>query len=201
VNHIRLLAKTIGWAGAVSLLSLLAAWTAISCLLAHETRLAVVFSVSAFLLDILDGFLARKLGTDSAFGRNLDSMVDAVNYSLVAALATQLVLLPNSVLGFVVAFLILACGILRLVWFNVNGFATEGDKLYYTGVVTPHLTLAVTAIYVANHFVNLNEWIIAGILTVLALAQLSTIRTLKTGVLIFWIPASVAIAVGAWIWL
>jgi CDP-diacylglycerol--serine O-phosphatidyltransferase len=190
----------VGWAGLVTLTSLLAAWTAITFLLQENLKLAIIFSVVAFLLDTLDGFLARKLGTASIFGRYFDSMVDAINYSLLAALVTEQVLLPGS-LGYAIGFLILAAGILRLVLFSIEGFDEEAQKLYYIGIVTPHLTLATALIYFATELTNIPEWLIAITLGALALLQLSTIRTLKTGVLIFWIPTSIAIAVGAVVWL
>ena len=196
MKRIRYIGSQLGWAGGVSLTSLLAAWAAIAFLLESNAKLAIVFSVAAFVLDTLDGFLARKLGTASEFGRILDSMVDAINYSVLAAVAVEQVLLRGP-LGFAVGFLILACGIVRLVLFTVNGFESEGSTLYYTGIVTPHLTLAVVLIYMATRVIDLNEWLIAGILVALALGQLSTVRTRKTGVLMFWIPASMLIAVGA----
>lgn len=200
MKRLRLIATHVGWAGSVTLLSLLAAWSAIAFLLDSNVRLAIVFAVVAFLLDIADGFLARKLGATSEFGRLLDSMVDAVNYSMLAALVAERVLLPG-VLGFVVGFLILACGILRLVLFTMNGFEEEGNRLYYVGVITPHLTLAVALTYLVTRFVEVPDLVVGATLGAIALAQLSTLRTRKTGVLVFWIPASIATAIGALLWL
>ena len=200
MNQIRLLAKEIGWAGTVTLLSLLSAWTSIYFILESNARYAISFSVLAFLLDTLDGFLARKLGTASEFGRFFDSMVDAINYSLVAALVTERLLLPN-IFGFLIGFLILACGILRLVLFTIKGFKEEGNRLYYTGIITPHLALAVALIFLISKMVTIHDYISALILTGLAIGQLATFKTLKTGVLIFWIPVSLALAIGSFIWL
>jgi len=121
VNHIRGIAKQVGWAGLVTILSLLSAWTSISFILSDNPKLAIIFSVLAFLLDSLDGFVARKLGTSSVFGTYFDSMVDAINYSVLAALVTEQVLLPG-IAGYLIGFLILVFGILRLVLFTVNGF-------------------------------------------------------------------------------
>lgn len=200
MNRISELARTIGWAGLVSVVSLLSAWTAIGFLWDGNAKLTIAFSVLAFLLDILDGALARRLGTEGPFGRQLDSLVDAVNYSLLAALVTAHVLIPGP-LGFVVGFCILAFGILRLALFTLSGFETEGDRLYYRGVITPHLTLSVALIYVLTRFVALPDIVIALALFIIATLQLSTIRTRKTGVLVFWIPASLAIGIGALVWL
>lgn len=200
MNQIRLLAKEIGWAGSVTLLSLLSAWASIYFILEANAKLAIAFSVFAFLLDTFDGFIARRLGTSSEFGRYLDSMVDAINYSLVAALVTQRLLLPN-IFGFSIGFLILACGILRLVLFTIKGFMEEGRKLYYTGIVTPHLSLAVALLFLVSKVVEVPNYLSGLVLIVLALGQLSTVKTLKTGVLLFWIPASMLLAIGSFVWL
>ena len=200
MNHIRDIAKQIGWAGAVTILSLLSAWTSITFILSDNPKLAIIFSVLAFLLDALDGFVARKLGTSSVFGIYLDSMVDAINYSVLAALVCVQVLLPG-ITGYLIGFLILLFGILRLVLFTVNGFAKEDDKLYYIGVITPHLTLATALIFFLSQVVVIPAWSIATVLGILALLQVSTIKTRKTGVLIFWIPVSISIAIGAVVWL
>jgi len=111
MNRYKELVSTIGWAGLISLASLLASWAAISSLLSGDAKLAIVLASIAFQLDALDGFIARRLGKASEFGRQLDSMVDLINYSLLAALVTQQLLLPN-LLGFIAAFFILAFGIL-----------------------------------------------------------------------------------------
>ena len=200
VNHIRGIAKQVGWAGLVTILSLLSAWTSISFILSDNPKLAIIFSVLAFLLDSLDGFVARKLGTSSVFGTYFDSMVDAINYSVLAALVTEQVLLPG-IAGYLIGFLILVFGILRLVLFTVNGFAKKDDKVYYVGVVTPHLTLATALIFFLSQVAEIPAWFIATVLGILAVLQLSTIKTRKTGVLLFWIPISIAIAIGAVVWL
>lgn len=192
--------RQLGSPGLVSLASLFAAWSAICLLLIQNYKFAVLCSVAAFLLDTVDGFLARKLGKVSEFGRQLDSMIDAVNYSVFSALATSQFLVPN-LWGYLVGFVILACGILRLVLFNINGFESENGTIYYTGVVTPHLTLAAALLGYAKLLLGFPEWAIAGILLVLALGQLSTIRTRKSGAIVFWLPMSLLIAVGAILWL
>ena len=200
MQRIRSIAKTVGWPGLVSFASLFAAWAAIYFLISQNLKLAVALQIVAFMLDSLDGFLARKLGVASDFGRQLDSMIDAFNYSLFASLLTMLWLIPG-VLGFTVGFLILALGILRLVLFNQSGYLTQGDRNYYQGVVTPHLTLAVGLLYFVNKFWPIASWLIAAVLILLAFAQLSTLKTRKTGALMFWLPVSTLLGIGALIWL
>jgi len=205
VNRTKELIKLIGWPGLVTLLSILASWSAIGALLAGNLKLTVVFGAIAFQLDVLDGYLARKLNKSSDFGRQLDSLSDVINYSLLAALVTSQHLIPN-LLGQIVGFLILSFGILRLALFNIKGFYSEGETLYYRGIITCHLSLATLVIYVADKVLPLEnlpyrEWLIAVILSLLAIGQLSQIKTRKTGVLIFWIPVSVLIGIGGLLWL
>lgn len=200
LKQLRKITATLGLPGAVSLLSLVSAWSAIYFLLSDNPKLTVVFATAAFMLDILDGQLARRLNRASAFGRTLDSLVDLVNYSVLAGLATQHYLLPGA-LGFGISALIVALGVVRLALFTVTGYEEHEDRLYYTGVVTPHLSLAVLLIFLVNHFWVIPQWLVALILGVLALGQVSTIRTRKTCVLGFWIPVSIALMIGALLWL
>ena len=78
----------------------------------------------------------------------------------------------------------------------------DGDTLYYRGVVTCHLSLATMIIYVVERFgVALNDWLVFGVLVVLSVGQLSTLKTRKTGALLFWIPFTLLTGIGAWFWL
>jgi len=205
MNRYRQIAQTIGWAGLVSFVSLLASWFALAFLLGHNFKFATVFACAAFLLDAADGIVARKLGTTSEFGRQLDSMIDAINYSLFAGIFVSQVLLPGT-LGFVAGYTILTFGILRLVLFNIGGFHAEGNTLYYTGVVTPHLSLAALIIYSLQHLTTWLSWpglswVIFAVLMIMAVGQISTVKVRKTGALAFWIPATVVIGVFGFIWL
>jgi CDP-diacylglycerol--serine O-phosphatidyltransferase len=194
------LQKKLGVAGIISLLSLLSAWVGISFLLDGNLPLTFSFAAAAFIFDSLDGYVARKLNTSSEFGRQLDGMIDAINYSLFAALTTWRILMPN-MLGICVGFVILTTGILRLINFNHEGYLKKGKTLYYRGIVTCHLSLITGLLVILTHSITLNHWIIAAILTIFALLQLSNIPTRKTHALFFWIPVSIIIVVGAWLWL
>lgn len=205
MNRLRWIASTIGWAGLLSFTSLGASWLALAFLLSENFKLAVVLACSAFLLDASDGFVARKLGKASEFGRQLDSMIDAINYSLFAAVFIAQVLLPGT-LGLVAGYTVLAFGILRLVLFNINGFHTEGAANYYTGVVTPHLSLAALILYSITQLTDWlawdgSAWLIFAILILLAVGQISTLKVRKTGALAFWIPATIVIGIFGYLWL
>ncbi len=82
----------------------------------HE---AIWFILGAFVFDFLDGRLARLGGHESAFGREFDSLADIVSFGLAPALMVYRVVLnefPNAC--WMIAFVYLACGALRLARFN-----------------------------------------------------------------------------------
>jgi len=82
----------------------------------HE---AIWFILGAFVFDFLDGRLARLGGHESSFGREFDSLADIVSFGLAPALMVYRVVLnefPNAC--WMIAFVYLACGALRLARFN-----------------------------------------------------------------------------------
>ncbi len=89
-------------------------------LLATETfHHAIWFILGACIFDVLDGRLARLGGRESPFGREFDSLADIVSFGVAPALLVfQIVLAEFDRLGWLVAFVYLACGALRLARFN-----------------------------------------------------------------------------------
>src|SRR4051812_3644511 len=76
---------------------------------------AVWFILGACIFDVLDGRLARLGGHDSPFGREFDSLADVISFGLAPALLVyQVVLGEFQNLGWMIAFVYLACGTLRL---------------------------------------------------------------------------------------
>ncbi len=80
---------------------------------------AVWFILGACIFDMLDGRLARLGGNESAFGREFDSLADIVSFGVAPALLVfQIVLRDFDRYGWLIAFVYLACGALRLARFN-----------------------------------------------------------------------------------
>jgi CDP-diacylglycerol--serine O-phosphatidyltransferase len=97
---------------------------------------ACICVVGAAVLDKFDGLVARKTGTESDFGRELDSLADVVSFGMAPAFIAYtwgLHLLPK--VGWIVAFLYLMCGALRLARFNVQSAST--DRSWFVGLPTP----------------------------------------------------------------
>ena len=80
---------------------------------------AVWFILGACIFDVLDGRLARLGGQDSPFGREFDSLADIVSFGVAPALLVYRIVLINFPrVGWIVAFVYLVCGALRLARFN-----------------------------------------------------------------------------------
>jgi len=99
----------------------------------------------AILLDVLDGRIARLTGTTSEFGAELDSLADVVSFGVAPAVLVYswgFSTVPR--VGWLVAFLYLVCGALRLARFNVQ--KTSVDGRYFVGLPIPAAAAAVAAL-------------------------------------------------------
>lgn len=192
--------EVLGLPGLISVLALLSAWVAIVLVLDGSLKYSVIFAVIAFFLDSLDGCTARRMNRVSEIGRQLDSMVDLVAYSVYSAILVDRVLIPGLV-GAVVGYTILVFGLLRLIRFNADGYIEDSSGRYYRGVVVCHMALAtISFLLLSSHF-KIPSIIMALTLVVLSILQLSNIRTRKTGTLPFWYSVAVLLIVGAIAWL
>jgi len=104
---------------------------------------ASVAVVVAGLLDGLDGRVARLTNTQSEFGVQYDSLSDLISFGLAPALLAfnwslsslrDLGPMPGK-LGWLAAFLFVACAALRLARFNTQ--AASADKSYFQGLASP----------------------------------------------------------------
>jgi CDP-diacylglycerol--serine O-phosphatidyltransferase len=87
---------------------------------------ALAFILGACVFDLLDGRVARLGGHESPFGREFDSLADVVSFGLAPALLVyQIVLKDFHKTGWVIAFIYLLCGTLRLARFNCIAAAVK----------------------------------------------------------------------------
>ncbi len=116
----------------------------------------------AALLDALDGRVARLTKTETDFGVQYDSLSDLVSFGLAPALLAfnwSLASLSESgslsgKLGWLAAFIFVACAALRLARFNTQ--AKVSDKRYFQGLASPAaaVTLVATIWFFADHGVD-----------------------------------------------
>jgi CDP-diacylglycerol--serine O-phosphatidyltransferase len=118
---------------------------AIICAIRGEFALGGVLIGFAILLDTLDGRIARLAGASSEFGREFDSLADQVSFGvapMVLAYTWGLNLWPR--LGWLVGFLFVICGAMRLARFNIQQSST--DKRFFVGLPIPAAAGVVAAL-------------------------------------------------------
>lgn len=99
-------------------------------------ELAALAVLASCVFDILDGRVARLTGGTSRFGVEYDSLADLVAFGVGPGLLIYLMALkPYGRLGWLAAFVFVACGALRLARFNVQVETT--NKRYFVGLPIP----------------------------------------------------------------
>ncbi len=139
---------------------------------------AAIAVVIAGFLDALDGRIARMTNTQSEFGVQYDSLSDLVAFGVApAVLMFSWVLSDLGNIGWMIAFLYMACAALRLARFN-----THPDNKVFTGLASPAAAgTTATLVWVwAEHFGTPPAFelsILAGVFTtVTALLMVSNVR-------------------------
>src|SRR5210317_789069 len=106
-------------------------------------EVAAIAVVVAGFLDGMDGRVARMTNTQSDFGEQYDSLADLISFGLAPALLafnwslsslSEISALAGK-LGWLAAFLFVACAALRLARFNTQ--AGVADKAYFQGLASP----------------------------------------------------------------
>ncbi|MBI2343616.1 MAG: CDP-diacylglycerol--serine O-phosphatidyltransferase [Deltaproteobacteria bacterium] len=146
----------------------------------HEFVMASWAIIVAGLCDNLDGRVARLTGSASEFGIEYDSLADLIVFGVAPAIliySWSLASFPR--LGWLVAFLYVACGALRLARYNVQVATVE--RTYFQGLPIPMAAgmivctvLFYDAIY--GRVFPVRNWWLIGMTVVLALLMISTCR-------------------------
>jgi CDP-diacylglycerol---serine O-phosphatidyltransferase len=102
----------------------------------------------AYVFDFLDGRVARAMRTESAFGREFDSIADIVSFGMAPAFlayawgvralaaANSPPMLHLIQLGWLLGFFYVGCCAWRLARFNIQGMAPGGNR-FFVGMPTP----------------------------------------------------------------
>jgi len=128
-----------------TLLNLLLSYLALMKVIRGDYIGGVFLVAISVVMDGFDGTIARLTRTESHFGTQLDSLVDAVSFGLTAAVTVKLWGFQslNSDLGKVVSFLFLAAGVIRLARFNVLKEVDASPSNVFIGLPIPLAALAV----------------------------------------------------------
>ncbi len=121
---------------AVTLAALFAGFYSIVMAMNGRFETAAIGIFVAAVLDSLDGRIARMTHSQSAFGEQMDSLCDMVNFGAAPALIVYVWALKDlGKLGWIPAFVYIAGAALRLARFNTNiGIV---DKRFFQGLPSP----------------------------------------------------------------
>ena len=139
----------------------------------YEVAAIAVFASCIF--DILDGKVARMTGGTSRFGVEYDSLADLVAFGVGPGLLMYLMALkPYGRVGWLAAFVFMACGALRLARFNVQVETTS--KKYFVGLPIPGgaSMIAATVLFMAHWNVVVHGSVLLVMTFVLGFFMVST---------------------------
>jgi CDP-diacylglycerol--serine O-phosphatidyltransferase len=109
---------------------------------------ATYLIIVGVVMDGFDGTIARLTKTESNFGMQLDSLVDAITFGLVTAVLIYIWGFQNLSLQFgqVIGFIFLSTGVIRLARFNVFKEAKAFPDNVFVGLPIPIAALAVLSV-------------------------------------------------------
>ena len=132
------------------------------------------------LLDGLDGKVARMTNTSSDFGIQYDSLCDLVAFGVTPAIMVyQWELHQFGHLGIMAAFLLVACGALRLARFNVITKVT--NKKFFVGLPIPAQACTLATFFLFAQFMpdaakDIMPKVCLGLVYVLSFLMVSRVR-------------------------
>jgi len=111
-------------------------------------KIAIYYITASVIMDGFDGTIARLTKTESNFGMQLDSLVDAVTFGLVTSMLVFKWGFQSGFtqIGSIVAFVFLSAGLIRLARFNVFKEAQAFPANVFIGTPIPTAALAVCSI-------------------------------------------------------
>lgn len=111
-------------------------------------KIAVYYIMASVIMDGFDGTIARLTKTESNFGVQLDSLVDAVTFGLVASMLAFAWGFQSgySQAGSIVSFVFLSAGLIRLARFNVFKEAQVIPANTFIGMPIPTGALAICSV-------------------------------------------------------
>ena len=155
----------------------LSVWNSINA--SFEWAAGLIFI--AALLDGLDGRVARMTNTASEFGEQYDSLADVISFGMAPAILLYFWGLAGDPdwkrLGFMISFLFVVCGSMRLARFNIQTHVV--DKRYFVGLPIPMAASVPASLVLAAPNAQLTRvgfLLLLGMTAALSYLMVSTIR-------------------------
>ncbi len=118
---------------------------------------ACYFIIGSYVMDILDGRVARLIGAESDMGVELDSFADWLSFGIAPAyMMYQFALKEYGIVAYPVVLIYVICGALRLARFNLKSLSGESSKNYFQGLPIP-AAAGVIIFFVLSYYILENE--------------------------------------------
>lgn len=114
--------------------------------------------VFAGIMDALDGRVARMTKTGSAFGVELDSLVDAISFGVAPAFIIYFAVFQGEGSAWVFSFIYVACAVMRLARFNVEQGGRA--KTHFHGLPSPAAGITLASFWWFSQSALYNQTII-----------------------------------------
>jgi CDP-diacylglycerol--serine O-phosphatidyltransferase len=110
------------------------------------------------IMDALDGRVARMTKTGSAFGVELDSLVDAISFGVAPAFIMYFAVLQGEGSAWVFCFIYVACAVMRLARFNIEQGGRA--KTHFHGLPSPAAGITLASFWWFSQSALYNQTII-----------------------------------------
>lgn len=158
--------------------NLFCGYLSIWCSIRGTFETAALLIILAAVLDMLDGRVARLMNSASEFGEEYDSLADLVSFGVApAVLAYSWGLSDFDRIGWLVSFLFVVCGSMRLARFNIQTHVT--DKRYFIGLPIPAAAGTVSALVLATPERLVDRVWMTGLLVLTILLSYLMISTIR----------------------
>jgi CDP-diacylglycerol--serine O-phosphatidyltransferase len=161
-------------------------YTALLHILKENYITAIYLVTLSMVMDGFDGTIARLTKTESNFGMQLDSLVDAVSFGLVTSIFIYKWGFPlfYPQLGKVAGFIFLSAGVIRLARFNVYKEVKAYPSNIFIGLPIPLAALSVLSVGLLFKGQPMREWeslLFAAFCIIVGVLMISNVkyRTLK----------------------
>lgn len=164
-----------------TLFSLFLGYLALMQIIKENWETAVYLIGGSVVMDGFDGTVARLTKTESSFGVQLDSLVDAVSFGLVPAVLIYFwgFHAGHPQIGKVIGFMYLSAGVIRLARFNVLKEVNAFPSNIFVGIPIPlgALSICSVVLIVQHKLVNSTETLLfGGFVMLVAFLMISTIK-------------------------
>ncbi|QOD37965.1 CDP-alcohol phosphatidyltransferase family protein [Candidatus Wolbachia massiliensis] len=124
----------------ITLLGLCSGLTSLKFTFNEQWEFAVIFIISAAVIDGMDGRIARILKSTSDFGAQLDSFADFLNFGAAPAFLLYFWKLKEiKVIGWILVMIYVICISIRLARFNVSLHSEQlhWERFFFSGIPAP----------------------------------------------------------------